>query len=222
MQDITRDEKVICLGSHGVSSIADINLINSLSIKKQIIEQARQWSIYFCRFFPISYSNEIQILGISHSGIRLIKQNRRILEVFEIISFDMIQRISLIENNSTIDLYLTKKKITIHSNRVEIVFLDLFLLIIFGDLQMKKIQEMIDKYLKEFHILTPSTCDLLKSSSQISLMSCSQTSRELEIPTLKSSGYSMMEFAVQNFKIPNRRSKKSWKTLGVKLNFFIN
>jgi hypothetical protein len=46
----------------------------------------------------------------------------------------MIQRISLIENNSTIDLYLTKKKITIHSNRVEIVFLDLFLFNNFGDL----------------------------------------------------------------------------------------
>jgi len=118
-------KRIICLGSHGVSSIADINLINTLSIKKQIIEQARQWSIYFCRFFPISlitksYSNDIQILGISHSGIRLIKQNRRILEVFEIISFDIIQRISSIENDSTtIDLYLTKKKITIHSNRVD-------------------------------------------------------------------------------------------------------
>jgi len=72
---------------------------------------------------------------------------------------------------------------------------------------MKKIQEMIDKYLKEFHALTPSTGDLLKSSSQISLMSCSQASREVEspTPTPKSTGHSMMEFALQNFQIPNRR-----------------
>jgi hypothetical protein len=119
--------KSFCLVSHGVSSIADINLINTSSIKKIIIEQARQWSIYFCRFFPISlisksYSNEIQILGISHSGIRLIKRNQIILQVLETFSFDMIQRISSIEKDSKMDLYLTKKKITIYSQRVDYHF----------------------------------------------------------------------------------------------------
>jgi hypothetical protein len=64
---------------------------------------------------------------------------------------------------------------------------------------------MIDKYLKESQAIVPSSCDLLKSSSQISLMSCSQTSIELEIHPPKSTGYSMMEFALQNFQIPNRR-----------------
>ncbi len=66
---------------------------------------------------------------------------------------------------------------------------------------------MIHRFLKEFHLLTPSSCDLFKSSSQVSLMSCSETPN--------STGYSMMEFALKNFQIPNRRqSKKSWKTLG--------
>jgi hypothetical protein len=64
---------------------------------------------------------------------------------------------------------------------------------------------MIDKYLKEFHTLVPSSDDLVKSSSQISLMSCSQMSSELEILTPKSTGHSMMEFALQNFQIPNKR-----------------
>jgi hypothetical protein len=63
-------------------------------------------------------------------------------------------------------------------------------------------QEMIHKFLKEFHLLSSSSsCDLFKSSSQISLMSCS----ELDIQTSNSTGYSMMEFALQNFQIPNRR-----------------
>jgi hypothetical protein len=62
------------------------------------------------------------MLGISHSGIRLIKQNRTTLQVFETFSFDMIQRISSIENGSTMDLYLAKKKMTIYSIRVDYPF----------------------------------------------------------------------------------------------------
>jgi hypothetical protein len=38
----------------GVGVIDDIHLINKLSSKKNIIEQARQWATYFCRFFPVS------------------------------------------------------------------------------------------------------------------------------------------------------------------------
>ena len=111
------------LASHGVSSIANINLIKILSIKKEIIEQARQWSIYFSRFFPISLpSNDIQILGLSHSGIRLIKRTRTILQTLETISFDMIQRVSLIENEAMISLYLAKRKITLQSPRVSDLF----------------------------------------------------------------------------------------------------
>ncbi len=73
--------------------------------------------------------------------------------------------------------------------------------------------------------LISNTSDLLKSSSQASLMSCSQTfselipSASLDIHTPKPtkndivfpsisalpSGHSMMEFALQNFKVPNRR-----------------
>ena len=42
------------LASHGVVVVGDIDLINKLSAKKSVIEQARQWPTYFCRFFPVS------------------------------------------------------------------------------------------------------------------------------------------------------------------------
>lgn len=42
------------LASQGVAVLSDMNLINKLSSKKKIIEQARQWPNYFSRFFPIS------------------------------------------------------------------------------------------------------------------------------------------------------------------------
>lgn len=63
------------------------------------------------------------MLGISHSGIRLIKRNRTtttndILHVLETFPFDNIQQISSIRNNSTIELRLTKKRLIIHSHRV--------------------------------------------------------------------------------------------------------
>jgi hypothetical protein len=72
---------------------------------------------------PKYHSGEVQMLGISHTGIRLIKRSRTktttdILQVLETFSFDMIQQISPIRNGSTLDLRLTKKRITIHSHRV--------------------------------------------------------------------------------------------------------
>lgn len=75
----------------------------------------------------LSHSNEKQFLGVAHSGIRLIKLRetstaRRALQVVERFSFDAIQHISPIRNNSTIDITLAKKRITIRSNRVCCLF----------------------------------------------------------------------------------------------------
>ncbi|CAF1426007.1 unnamed protein product [Adineta ricciae] len=233
------------LSSHRVVVVSDIDLINKLSAKKSVIEQARQWPTYFCRFFPVSmpkyHSGEVQMLGVSHSGVRLIKRNRSktasdTLQVLETFLFDSIQQTSSIRNGSTIDLRLAKKRITIHSHRIQII------------------KQIIDKFLKESRLghgkhsrtsnhkktsqekfspnLISTTSDLFKSSSQASLLSCSQTFSELipsasfdahtpkptktdlVFPTISTlpNGHSMMEFALQNFKLQNkRRSKKSWK-----------
>ncbi|CAF5217500.1 unnamed protein product, partial [Rotaria magnacalcarata] len=114
--------------------------INKLAIKKAIIEQARQWATYFCRFFPVSipkfHSGEIQMLGVSHSGVRFIKRTRTknktdTLQVLETCPFDTLQQISPIRNGSTIDLRVAKKRITIHSHRIQ------------------KIIQLIDKFLRE-------------------------------------------------------------------------
>ncbi|CAF3339033.1 unnamed protein product [Rotaria socialis] len=241
ISEAERTNMKIFLSSHGVATISDINLIKTLSAKKDIIEQARQWSIYFCRLFPIStfvsHPNEEQFLGLSHCGIRLVKQSRTTtqkdaLQVLETFPFDTIQYVSPIRNDSTIELTLSKKRITLSSHRILCV------------------RQMIENYLQEYRTdgnkqeshgsnqkltspLLSNTSDLFKSSSQTSLLSYSQTFSELipstsfEIYTPKPTkndmacsslsvlptGHSMMEFALQNFKIPNkRRSKKKWKT----------
>ena len=72
---------------------------------------------------PKYHSGEVQMLGVSHSGVRLIKRNRSktasdTLQVLETFLFDSIQQTSSVRNGSTIDLRLAKKRITIHSHRV--------------------------------------------------------------------------------------------------------
>jgi hypothetical protein len=192
---------------------------------------------------PKYRSGEVQMLGISHSGIRLIKRNRTktsgdTLQVLESFLFDHIQQISPIRNGSTMDLRLTKKRITIHSHRVFIIknrsnkYISKF--------QIQKIKQLIERFVKESRVhsriskkrrdkyspnLISNTSDLFKSSSQASFISCSQTFSELipstsfDVQTPKPtrndlvypaisalpSGHSMMEFALQNFKLPNRR-----------------
>ncbi|CAF0846167.1 unnamed protein product [Adineta ricciae] len=214
------------LSSHGVAMISDINLIKTSLTKKAIIEQARQWSIYFARLFPLrTTSNDLHLLGVSHSGIRLIKQSRSatstsILKVMDTFPFDVIQNVSSIRNGSSIEIELTKKSIIVQSDRIH------------------KIKQMIDKFLIESRmemnrlsrtsnhksLSTPlsNPSDGFKSSTQASLMTYSQTMSEIQqspsfdVSTPKSTlptGHSMMEFALQNFKLQNKkRSKKNWST----------
>ena len=80
-------------------------------------------NLYFYFQIPRYNSGEVQMLGISHSGIRLIKRCRTkttidTLHIVETFTFDTIQQISSIRNGSTIDLHLKKQRITIHSHRV--------------------------------------------------------------------------------------------------------
>ena len=50
---------------------------SKVDFKKQIIQIAKSWPLYFCRLFPIELNHNkftaVFMLGISHSGIRLIK-----------------------------------------------------------------------------------------------------------------------------------------------------
>jgi hypothetical protein len=66
-------------------------------------------------------------LGVSHSGVRLIKRSKTTtsndgLQILETFSFDAIQHVSSIRNGSTIDLRLAKKLVTVHSHRVYCLF----------------------------------------------------------------------------------------------------
>jgi hypothetical protein len=44
--------------------------------KKQLIEMAKDWPLYFCRLFPIDGHKEFEMLGVSHDGIRLVGREK--------------------------------------------------------------------------------------------------------------------------------------------------
>jgi hypothetical protein len=72
---------------------------------------------------PKYRSDNVQMLGISHSGVRLIKRNQTktdndTLQVLETITFDLVQDISMARTSSTLDIHLPKKHMIIHSHRV--------------------------------------------------------------------------------------------------------
>ena len=277
MKSRAHETTLLRLASHGVAAIGDANSISQLSAKRSIVEQARQWPTYFCRFFPVSvrsvsfrchqltcsspsaqipkhHAGDVQMLGVSHSGVRLIRRNRPkaandSLQVIETFPFDIIQQTSPIRGGSTMDLRLTKNRITVHSHRVRARSPTSSPSNgIHASFQIKRIKQFLDQYLKEarteiskqprssYHAqrshhgksspnLLSNTSDLLKSSSQASLISCSQTFSEL-IPSASfdnhtpkptrtdvvspsisalPTGHSMMEFALQNFQVPSRR-----------------
>ena len=48
-------------------------------MKRQVIDMAKEWPLYFCRLFPVAGSKQYastQMLAVSHSGIRLVKRER--------------------------------------------------------------------------------------------------------------------------------------------------
>ncbi|KAF0289480.1 Unconventional myosin-XV [Amphibalanus amphitrite] len=68
-----------------------------LSVKRQVLELARQWPTYFCMLFPVSGGRNnplVQFLGVSHSGVRLLRREKAVpndfLKVIDHVPFDEI------------------------------------------------------------------------------------------------------------------------------------
>lgn len=52
---------------------------HKLSVQRNIIEFAKDLSTYFTRLFPVCGGDnlpDVELLGISHSGVKLIKRER--------------------------------------------------------------------------------------------------------------------------------------------------
>ncbi|XP_044008895.1 unconventional myosin-XV [Aphidius gifuensis] len=77
---ITKDERqnmLKLLDNYGVTLDNLQSTQHKITIKKNVIDMAKQWPLYFSRIFPVSIGPqhpEVQHIAVSHHGLRLIKR----------------------------------------------------------------------------------------------------------------------------------------------------
>ncbi|XP_053328005.1 unconventional myosin-XV [Spea bombifrons] len=102
-----------------------INAIADETIKKKIVTAAREeWEVYFSRLFPAagSVGTGVQILGVSHMGIKLLKMlksggsNPEQLRVLRSYSYADIMFVTVLSKNM-LEFNLTNEKLILFSSR---------------------------------------------------------------------------------------------------------
>lgn len=79
---LNREEKLKLqaqLKNYNVSQDNFYTISHKVPIQKNIIEFAKEFPTYFCRLYPVSGGRNltnVHLLGISHSGVRLIQRER--------------------------------------------------------------------------------------------------------------------------------------------------
>ena len=94
------------------------------TVKKNIVEMAKEWGTYFCRLYSVSggqNNRTVQYLGVSHSGIRLIRREKSVpndyLQVLETVTFDEIAETS-VPKSSAIEIVLrTGGRLVLYTHR---------------------------------------------------------------------------------------------------------
>ncbi|XP_043471659.1 unconventional myosin-XV [Leptopilina heterotoma] len=73
-----RQNMLKLLDNYGVTLDNLQSTQHKITIKKNIVDLAKQWPLYFARIFPVSIGPqhpEVQHVAVSHHGLRLIKRN---------------------------------------------------------------------------------------------------------------------------------------------------
>ncbi|GLH06473.1 Unconventional myosin IC [Gryllus bimaculatus] len=90
------------LDSYGVTLSNVHSGHQKVTIKKNVVDMAKDWPTYFARIFPVSGGHQhpaVQHLAVSHSGVRLIRREKSVpedyLQVLDTFSFDEIAETSV-------------------------------------------------------------------------------------------------------------------------------
>lgn len=94
------------------------------TVKKNVVEIAKEWGTYFCRLYPVSggqTNRVVQYLGVSHSGIRLIRREKTVtsdyLQVLETVTFDEIAETSVPKSSAVEIVLRTGGRLVLYSHR---------------------------------------------------------------------------------------------------------
>ncbi|XP_069684997.1 unconventional myosin-XV isoform X6 [Periplaneta americana] len=116
---ITREQRAKMrkmLDSYGVTLNNLHSAHQKVTIKKNIVDMAKDWPVYFARIFPVSGGHQhpaVQQLAVSHSGVRLVRRDKGpsnsaedTLQVLDTFSFEEISE-TCVPKGSAVQLVLT-------------------------------------------------------------------------------------------------------------------
>ncbi|XP_046641646.1 unconventional myosin-XV-like isoform X4 [Daphnia pulicaria] len=79
---ISRDDRAKMqqmLENYGISPENATNGHHKITLKRNVVEMAKEWPLYFARLYPVSGTRQhadVQFLAVSHSGVRLVKRQQ--------------------------------------------------------------------------------------------------------------------------------------------------
>ncbi|XP_064594768.1 unconventional myosin-XV-like isoform X2 [Liolophura sinensis] len=123
---INKDDRIKMRGmleSYGITKSNYLTSNIKAQVKKLILDTAKEWPTYFCRFFPVASGGhyaDVQLLGVSHLGIYLIRRERNLVEdylaVMQHIRFEDVINVVLPTAN-TVQVNFRGKSIVFFTNR---------------------------------------------------------------------------------------------------------
>lgn len=101
-----RREAINLLSSHGVTTENSSSQVRAI-VKRQLLDMARGWPLYFSRMFILNGSPTIlggTLLAVSHSGVYLARKEQDFIAMQKVIPFSEIQNVTALPRPSTFQL----------------------------------------------------------------------------------------------------------------------
>lgn len=128
------------LGSHGINLENIKGLAVRNIVKRQLVEMARTWPLYFSRLFVVNGSPQfpdVSILAIHQSGVFLGRKENEMLVVLKSIMFNDLQNAITLPRPQALQLNLRNgNRYALHASRAQ------------------AIQNMIQSFLQEFKLVS--------------------------------------------------------------------
>ncbi|KAK9739373.1 hypothetical protein QE152_g9077 [Popillia japonica] len=166
---LTQNEKragISMLSGYGITA-ENFNSPHRANIKRNVVELARTWPLYFARLFQVSGAaqlSDVQLLAVSHWGIHLVKKENNLLQVIKSYSLGDVASCTA-PRPTTLCIESPGGRLTLHATRAQ------------------QLSEMVTKFCnenkKEIRTPTELSVNRFKTTSLDSLANSSNNSESL-------------------------------------------
>ncbi|XP_076273553.1 unconventional myosin 10A isoform X2 [Rhynchophorus ferrugineus] len=205
---LTASEKragVNMLSGYGVTA-ENFTSSHRANIKRNVIELARTWPLYFARLFPVSGAaqlSEVQLVAVSHWGVHLVKREPTQLQVIKSFALNEIAACTA-PRPTTVSLDGPQGKISLHTPRAQ------------------QVSEMVSRFCAEYRkiqakaqrsrspdlprleimstSISPKPREEMSPTRHISRDESRDGARSPNSPVPQGGKFSLMQYAMQNFR----------------------